>query len=110
MNLMIALSVGILITIGIYQLMGRDMFRIAFGLYIILNALNLLIIAVKAMPAGRAPFSQLGEPSADPLLQAMVLTAIVIGFGLSTFLLLVTARIVRARKSLDARKVDHWRG
>jgi multisubunit Na+/H+ antiporter MnhC subunit len=89
--------------------MGRDLFQIAFGLYLILNALNLLVLSMGSLPHRNAPLAQLGGPYADPLVQAMVLTAIVIGFGLSTFLLLVTARIVRARKTLESGEVNRWR-
>lgn len=109
MSIVFAVAVGLLTAIGFYQLMGRDLFRIAFGLYIILNALNLLILSVGSLPRRHAPLAQLPGPYTDPLVQAMVLTAIVIGFGISTFLLLITARIVRARRSLDSEDIDQWR-
>jgi multicomponent Na+:H+ antiporter subunit C len=109
MNAVYALAVGLLVAIGIYQLMGKDLFRIAFGLYIILNALNLLVLAIATQHRLHAPLAGLGKPFTDPLVQAMVLTAIVIGFGVSTFLLLITARIVRARKSLESGDISKWR-
>lgn len=109
MNAVFAVAVGLMVALGIYQLLGRDMFRIVFGLYILLNALNLLILSVGTLPMRSAPLAQLRAPHTDPMVQAMVLTAIVIGFGLSTFLLLITARIVRSKKSLDSREVDAWR-
>jgi multisubunit Na+/H+ antiporter MnhC subunit len=109
MNVVYSLTVGLLVAIGVYQLMGRDLFRIAFGLYIILNAVNLLVLAVATQHRRNAPLTALGEPFTDPLVQAMVLTAIVIGFGVSTFLLLITARIVRASKSLKSGDIKEWR-
>ncbi|RJR51289.1 MAG: Na(+)/H(+) antiporter subunit C [Desulfobacteraceae bacterium] len=109
MNLALAATVGILIAVGVFHLLGRDLFRVAFGLYFILNAINLLILSMASLRSRNAPFTQLGDPHSDPMVQAMVLTSIVIGFGLSTFLLLVAARLVRARKSLSSGAIRKWR-
>jgi multicomponent Na+:H+ antiporter subunit C len=109
MSLVYALAVGILFTVGIYQLLGRDLLRIAFGIYLAFNGANLFIMSVGALPGLRAPFAQLGGPFADPMLQAMVLTAIVIGFGVATFLLMLAARLAQERRSLDAEAMREWR-
>lgn len=111
MNMVFALAVAGLVTIGVYQLLGKDLLRIAFGLYIMFNGANVLIMAVGVgtVPGFRAPFVQLGGPFVDPLVQAMVLTAIVIGFGLATFLLLLAARLGQARCTLDAEEMREWR-
>lgn len=111
MNVVYALAVTALVTIGVYQLLGKDLLRIAFGIYLLFNAANVLIMAVGAatVRGGKAPFTTLGPPYADPLVQAMVLTAIVIGFGLATFLLLLAARLGQRQASLDAEEVREWR-
>ena len=111
MNAIFALAVAALVTIGVYQLLGKDLLRIAFGIYIIFNGVNVLIMAigVGTVAGHQAPFVQLGGPFVDPLVQAMVLTAIVIGFGLATFLLLLAARLGQAHASLDAEEMREWR-
>ncbi|MNS04264.1 Na(+)/H(+) antiporter subunit C [compost metagenome] len=111
MNAIFALAVGALVAIGVYQVLGKDLLRIAFGIYVIFNGVNLLIMAIGtgAATTQRAPFVQLGGPFAEPMLQAMVLTAIVIGFGLATFLLLLAARLGQAHASLDAEQMTEWR-
>lgn len=109
MSLVYAIAVGAFFAIGTYQLLGRDLLRIAFGLYVMFNGANLLIMAVGTVRGHQAPFAQLPGPHADPLVQAMVLTAIVIGFGLATFLMLLAARLGRASGSLDAEEMRAWR-
>ncbi|MNL73667.1 Na(+)/H(+) antiporter subunit C [compost metagenome] len=66
-------------------------------------------MALGTVPTGAAPFAQLRGPYVDPLVQAMVLTAIVIGFGLATFLLILAARLARARNTMDAEAMRRWR-
>lgn len=109
MNAVYAVAVGLLFAIGTYQLLGRDLLRIAFGLYVMFNGANLLIMAVGTIRGYDAPFAQLPGPYVDPLVQAMVLTAIVIGFGLATFLLLLAARLACETESLDAEEMRRWR-
>lgn len=109
MNIVYAVSVGLLFAMGVYQLLGRDLVRIAFGLYLMFNAVNLLIMAEGTVPGRVAPFVQLGGPMVDPLVQAMVLTAIVIGFGLATLFLMFAARLGQERESMDAEEMRRWR-
>lgn len=109
MTLLLAISVGAMVTMGLYQVMGKDLMRIAFGIYILFNGANLLLLTVGALAGSTAPFATLGGSPTDPVVQAMVLTAIVIGFGLATFLLLLAARLGRDRRSLDATAMDRWR-
>lgn len=104
-----AIAVGILFTVGVYQLLGRDLLRIAFGIYLVFNAVNLFVMTAGTLPGRRAPFVQLGGPFVDPMVQAMVLTAIVIGFGLATFLLMLAARLAQERDSLDAEDMQEWK-
>lgn len=109
MSLLYAISVGLLVMAGVYQLLGRDLIRIAFGIYLIFNGANLFIMTAGTIPGRRAPFVQLGGPFVDPLVQAMVLTAIVIGFGLATFLLMLAARLAQERGTLDAEEMREWK-
>lgn len=79
---------------GVYMLLERGLTRTLLGLMMIGNAINLLIIDV-AGPDGNPPIygaSSGKETDADPLAQAMVLTAIVITMGVGAFVLALTYR------------------
>lgn len=109
MSALLAAAVGILYAIAFHQMMGRDTFRIAFGLYLLLNATNLLVVSLVAVPEGNAPFAQLGAPSVDPLVQAMVLTAIVISFGIATLVLVLVAMVATEHGTTDNDELRNWR-
>jgi multicomponent Na+:H+ antiporter subunit C len=86
-----AVLVGVLFGVGSYLLMERSLTRIVLGVGVLGNGVNLLIVAAGG-PPGTAPI--VGQPGAqaDPLPQALVLTAIVIGFALMAFLLALAWR------------------
>jgi multicomponent Na+:H+ antiporter subunit C len=79
---------------GVYLLLQRTLSRIILGLALMAHAANLLLMVVGG-PAGRPPivgaFAE-GEAVADPLPQALALTAIVISFGITAFLLALAYR------------------
>jgi multicomponent Na+:H+ antiporter subunit C len=102
MSLMMALTIGILAAVATLQILQRDAVRMVVGLYIFWNSANLLIIAVAKVQAVRAPIVNEGTgPMADPLVQAMTLTAIVISFGFTAFLVTLTFWLARAGNSID---------
>jgi multicomponent Na+:H+ antiporter subunit C len=95
-NLTLALLIGVLYTVGTYLLLQRTLTRIVIGLALLSHGANLLLLQAGG-GGGRVPF--VGPDSAaelattsDPLPQAMVLTAIVITFGVSAFLLALAYR------------------
>jgi multicomponent Na+:H+ antiporter subunit C len=87
-----ALVLGVLYAAGTYLLLQRSLTRIVMGLGILGHGANLLLLLAGG-PAARAPFIS-GEsgPVSDPLPQALALTAIVITFGVSAFLLSLAYR------------------
>ncbi|PYE90512.1 Na+/H+ antiporter subunit C [Phyllobacterium leguminum] len=94
MELVVALAIGILTASGIWLLLRPRTFQVITGLSLISYAVNLFIFAmgrlrVNAPPVLRHP--GVGEPGlyADPLPQALVLTAIVIGFAMTALFLVV---------------------
>lgn len=95
-NLGLLVVVAILAACGSYLLMERSLIRMLLGLLLVGNAINLLIITL-AGPPGNPPI--LGRTSdhrthdADPLAQAMVLTAIVITMGVGAFILAMVYRL-----------------
>lgn len=96
-NLTLALLIGVLYSVGTYLLLQRTLTRIVIGLGLLGHGANLLLLQAGG-PPGAAPFATsagagtAGVDTADPLPQAMVLTAIVITFGVTAFLLALAYR------------------
>lgn len=92
MNLVLALTIGSLYAAGVWLLLQRSLSRIVIGLALIGHGANLLLLAAGG-PAGSPPIAG-ADPAttADPLPQALALTAIVITFGVSAFLLALAYR------------------
>lgn len=83
--------VGVLFAVGTYLIMERSLTRIALGIGVLSNGVNLLIVAAGSSPGDAPIVGRVGEAT-DPLPQALVLTAIVIGFGLVSFVLALAWR------------------
>jgi multicomponent Na+:H+ antiporter subunit C len=87
-NLSMAVVLAVLYSVGFYLLMQRSLMRILIGIVVLGHGANLLL-QLAGGPPGRAPIlgSVLPAEITDPLPQALALTAIVITFALTTFLL-----------------------
>jgi multicomponent Na+:H+ antiporter subunit C len=85
--------IGGLYTAGVYLLLDRSLTRVLLGFLLLGNATNLLLLSTVGL-AGVAPILGLAEPveMTDPLPQALILTAIVITFGIAAFLLALIYR------------------
>jgi multicomponent Na+:H+ antiporter subunit C len=83
--------IAVLFAVGAYLLMERSLTRVALGVGVIGNGVNVLIIA-SGSDSGEAPIIGRQGELTDPLPQALVLTAIVIGFALLTFLMTLAWR------------------
>lgn len=101
MELVLALLIGVLFGIGVYLLFRRDLVRVLMGLSILSNCANLVIISTGKLTQGEAPI--VGDAPenihglanlVDPLPQALILTAIVISFGITAFFLILAFRNV----------------
>ncbi|MGH3665672.1 MAG: Na(+)/H(+) antiporter subunit C [Egibacteraceae bacterium] len=92
MTLALALAVAVLYGAGTYLILQRTLTRIILGVAMIGHGANLLLLASGGR-AGRPPLVGSGQgPVADPLPQALALTAIVISFGVTAFLLALAYR------------------
>ena len=102
MNLFVALVVAVLFGTGASLLLKPDLFRVVAGLMLISNAASLTVIA-SGLRRGQAPIQPLvpGELVADPLTQAMTLTALIIGFATTALLLAMAYRIYTTHRSVD---------
>ena len=92
-NLLMAFTVGGLYAVGFYLLLQRSLMRVLIGVVVLGHGTNLLLQLVGGPPA-RAPIvgSAPADTFADPLPQALALTAVVITFALTTFLLALSYR------------------
>jgi multicomponent Na+:H+ antiporter subunit C len=98
MELLLALASGVLYAVGIYLMLRRRLAQLIIGLGLLSNGTNLLIFTAGGLTRGHPPVVAAGadalvQPYADPVPQALVLTAIVIGFGLLAFLLVLAHRV-----------------
>jgi multicomponent Na+:H+ antiporter subunit C len=97
-NLLLVVVAGVLCATGTYLLLGRQLSRIVIGVGLFGHGVNILFI-VGAGDGGTPAFVGSNDPStfADPLPQALVLTAIVITFGVVAFLLALAFRSWQVR-------------
>jgi len=88
-----AILVGLLFGAACYLILQASFVRILFGFILLSNAANLFVLAMSGRPGGKsAPIVSRDGPWVDPLPQALILTAIVIGFGVIAYLVLLLYR------------------
>ena len=98
MEVLLALASGVLYAAGIYLMLRRRLAQLIIGLGLLSNGTNLLIFTAGGLTRARPPVvpegaTALEHPYADPVPQALILTAIVIGFGLTAFSLVLAHRV-----------------
>jgi multicomponent Na+:H+ antiporter subunit C len=111
MEPLVAVLVGVLMAASVYLMLSRNLVRFVFGLVLISNAANLLIFAGGGLTRAKPPLIPKGAALPDPgvanaLPQALILTAIVISFGLLAFALVLA---FRAYQELDTVDTDAMR-
>ena len=96
MEVLVAATIGSLVAAGVFLLLRPAGFPIVLGLALTSHAVNLLLVAMGRIRVGQPPLlgrdAPVPEGVADPLAQALVLTAIVISFGMTAFLLVLVYR------------------
>ncbi len=106
---MFASAIGILFGIGVFQLLRRDLIKAAIGFAILFSAINLLFVAVGAFEGDFAPYLrnvEAGRQTSDPLIQALILTAIVVSFGSFSLVLGLVNIISRRYGTVDSNAVN----
>jgi multicomponent Na+:H+ antiporter subunit C len=106
-----AILAGLFLAAGLYLLLSRAVLRMLLGIVLLGNGVNLLILVAGRLQHTAPPIlSATGIGSdgglANPLPQALILTAIVIGFALFAYLAVL---VLRAYRSFDADNTDHLR-
>jgi multicomponent K+:H+ antiporter subunit C len=102
---LLALVIGVLAAAGIWLLLRPRTFQVVMGLALLSYAINLFIFSIGSLVIDRPPIVGLGVPAdlehyTDPMPQALVLTAIVIGFA-TTALFLVVLMAARGLSGTD---------
>lgn len=106
METVLAVVIGGLYAAGLYMMVRRSFVKMIIGLALLGQAANLLIFTMGRLVRGRPPLIPPGAealvpPVADPLPQALILTAIVIGFGVQAFALILIKRVFETTRSDD---------
>ncbi len=101
MQLVFAILIGMLYAGAVYMMLRRSIVKLIIGLALFGHATNLLIFAVARLVRYNPPIVLKGEtipiePFADPVPQALVLTAIVIGFGVQAFSIVLIKRVYQS--------------
>jgi multicomponent K+:H+ antiporter subunit C len=107
MEILVAIAVGVLAATGIYLILRPTTFSVILGLSLLSYGVNLLIFVGGRLGASEPPLVVPGTSGhADPLPQALVLTAIVIGFGMTAYLVALALRTIGESGSdhVDARE------
>lgn len=104
-EVVLAAVLGFLFAVGTFLVLRRDVVRVVWGVSIISQAANVYLVTMSSLPGGAVPFVSAGGADApstvDPLVQALVLTAIVIGFGTTAFALVLTYRTYEEHGTID---------
>ena len=103
MEIVFAGAIGLLVACGVYLLLRANSFSVVFGLVLLSYATNLFLFAMGRLRTDQAPLTSLAGPYTDPLPQALVLTAIVIGFAMTAFVVVLA---LAARGALGSEQVD----
>lgn len=96
MELLYAGLTAFLVGTGVYLLLSRAILRVVLGLAFVSYGVNLAILAAGGLRLEAPPLLSVDGPYVDPLPQALILTAIVIGFGTTALLLTLAVRTHRA--------------
>ncbi len=112
MEALVASAIGVMVASGVYLLLRARTYPVVLGLTLLSYAANLFVFSMGRLtldgpPVGKAikKVAKTGEvaPFADPLPQALVLTAIVISFGMTAF---IVALAVKSMATLETDHVD----
>ena len=104
MTLYAAVIVSVVFASGTFLLLQRDLLRVVVGIVLVSNSATLFIIA-SGLTMGEPPIYPLGGSVSDPLVQAMALTALVIGFGVAALLLAMVYRLYVSHRTVDLEEI-----
>lgn len=111
MEVLLAVMIGVLYAAGIYLMLKRSLVKLIIGVILLGNGANLLIFLLGRIAKGSPPVipeesKTFLEAYTDPLPQALILTAIVISFGLQAFAIVLVKRVFQVVKTDDIDKMN----
>lgn len=110
MTILYALVGAGIVACALHMILSRNLVRMLLGLSMLATGTNLLLFLVGRIRSAQPPIVVEGRDTlgdaAEPLTQALILTAIVIGFALTIVMAILVLRAFRASSSVDARNVD----
>ncbi|MBO8176304.1 Na(+)/H(+) antiporter subunit C [Aeribacillus pallidus] len=108
MEILMAIVIGCLFTAATYLMLSKSLLRIIIGTGLLSHGAHLLILTMGGLKRGAAPLlGEHAEVYVDPLPQALILTAIVISFGVTSFFLVLA---YRAYQEIGTDNMDRMRG
>ena len=108
MEILMSVVIGILFTIATYLVLSKSLLRIIVGTGLLSHAAHLLILTMGGLKQGAVPIlSENAKSYVDPLPQALILTAIVISLGVTSFFLVLA---YRSYQELGTDNMDQLRG
>lgn len=112
MKMMLPLVIGVLFASGTYLILQKNILKLVLGMSLISHAANLVLISSGWIGQGQVPILGQDEtrPFVDPIPQALILTAIVIGFAALAFLLVLALRVYRDLKTANIEEIRGQRG
>ncbi|MBM7622391.1 multicomponent Na+:H+ antiporter subunit C [Bacillus tianshenii] len=106
MEIVMTIVAGILIATAVYLMLSRSILRIVIGTGLLSHGAHLMILTMGGLKRGAAPLlGQEASSYTDPLPQALILTAIVISFGVTSFFLVLAYRAYQELKTDDMDKL-----
>ena len=107
MTVYAALVVSVVFASGTFLLLQRDLLRAVVGIVLVSNSATLFVISA-GLTRGEPPVYPLPQNGSvsDPLVQAMALTALIIGFGVAALLLAMVYRLYTSHGTVDAEEIS----
>lgn len=111
MEPLLSILIGLLFAIAVYLMLSPSLVRILLGIFVLSNAANLTLFTAGRLTRDIPPLiaetaKTAPDTVANPLPQALILTAIVISFGLFAFLLVLGYRAYQALGTVDTNEMD----
>ena len=106
MDVLLSILTGLLYAAGLYLLLHKGMMKMIIGIMMLGYASNLFLFLVAKLTRGvpaliPSAADTIEVPFADPVLQALILTAIVIGFGIQAFAIVLLKRVYQSTRTAN---------
>lgn len=102
MELYMSIAIGVLFTVGVYLILSKSLLRIILGTSLLTHGVHMLLMTMSRLKTGGAPIlGDKAETYVDPLPQALILTSIVISFGVTSLFLVLAYKAYQKLKTDD---------